>query len=146
MTIRVGTLGHMRVKGILRRAGLAGRLVACSAAGGMLVAGLLVPVVAGTGFFVREVANGFTGVSLTTSGLPQRSEILDRYGHLLAYVYSVDMPYYDSSDNAKPLLYSGWDRQPAGYGQISQDVVNAIVGIEDDRYWVHGAIDLKGTV
>ena len=25
-------------------------------------------------------------------------------------------------------------------------MVNAIVAIEDNRYWVHGALDLKGTI
>ena len=107
---------------------------------------MIVPVIAATGILVRNTADKFTTISLTASGLPQRSQILDRYGHLLAYVYSVDMPYYSDANQAQAILYSGLNRQPVTYNQIDQNMVNAIVGIEDDRYWQHGAIDLKGTI
>jgi len=130
----------------LTRTGLAGRLVAFSAVGGVLAAAMVIPVVAATGILVRNTADKFTTLSLSASGLPQRSEILDRYGHLLAYVYSVDMPYYSNADTAQAVEYTGLDRQPVSFSQISTDMTNAIVGIEDDRYWDHGAIDLKGTV
>jgi membrane peptidoglycan carboxypeptidase len=130
----------------LSKTGVVGRLIAFSAVGGVLAAALIVPVVAATGILVRNTADKFTTVSLSASGLPQRSEIMDRYGHLLAYVYSVVMPYYSSTNSAQPVIYQGLDRQPVTYSQIGQNMVNAIVGIEDDRYWQHGAIDLKGTV
>ena len=107
---------------------------------------MIVPIVAATGILVRNTADRFTTISLTASGLPQRSQILDRYGHLLAYVYTVDMPYYTDANAARAVLYTGLNRQPVTYSQINQNMVNAIVGIEDDRYWQHGAIDLKGTV
>jgi membrane peptidoglycan carboxypeptidase len=130
----------------LSRTGVVGRLIAFSAVGGVLAAALVVPVVAATGVLVRNTANKFTTLSLLASGLPQRSQILDRYGHLLAYVYGVDMPYYIDSSHASAVQVDGLNRQPVSYNQISQNMVNAIVGIEDDRYWQHGAIDLKGTV
>ena len=44
------------------------------------------------------------------------------------------------------IRYFGWDRQPVTYGQIDANMINAIVAIEDSRYWVHGAIDLRGTI
>ena len=130
----------------LSRTGVVGRLIAFSAVGGVLAAALVVPVVAATGVLVRNTADKFTTLSLTASGLPQRSQILDRYGHLLAYVYGVDMPYYIDASHASAVQVDGLNRQPVSYRQISQDMINAIVGIEDDRYWQHGAIDLKGTV
>ena len=120
--------------------------MAFAAVGGVLAAALVVPVVAATGVLVRNEANKFTAVSLTAEGLPQRSEILDRNGHLLAYVYGVDVPYYNSADSASALQYFGWDRQPVTYGQIAPNMVNAVVAIEDSRYWEHGAIDLRGTI
>jgi membrane peptidoglycan carboxypeptidase len=43
-------------------------------------------------------------------------------------------------------VYTGWDRQPVSYQQISPNMVNALVAIEDSRYWEHGAIDLRGTI
>jgi membrane peptidoglycan carboxypeptidase len=130
----------------LSKTGITGRLLGFSAVAGVLVAAMVVPVVAATGVLVRNTADKFTSIQLTASGLPQRSQILDSDGHLLAYVYSVDMPYYTASDTATPVLYTGWDRQPVTYDQINKDMINAIVGIEDSRYWEHGAIDLKGTI
>jgi membrane peptidoglycan carboxypeptidase len=105
---------------------------------------MVLPVVAATGVLVRNETNKFTAVSLTAQGLPQRSEILDSDGHLLAYVYSVDMPYSGVKGGA--VQYTGWDRQPVTYQQISPNMVNALVAIEDSRYWEHGAIDLRGTI
>ena len=131
---------------IFTRTSVLGRLVTFAAVGGVLAAAMVVPVVAATGVLVRNEANKFTAVTLSAQGLPQRSEILDRNGHLLAYVYGVDVPYYNSADSASALQYFGWDRQPVSYSQIAPNMVNALVGIEDSRYWVHGAIDLRGTI
>ncbi len=131
---------------IFTRTSVLGRLVAFAAIGGVLAAAMVIPVVAATGVLVRNQADKFTTLSLTAQGLPQRSEILDRYGHLLAYVYGVDVPYYNSATSAGVLQYSGWDRQPVTYQQITPQMVNALVAIEDSRYWVHGAIDLRGTI
>ncbi len=128
------------------RTGVLLRLVIFAAIGGVLAAAMVLPVVAVTGVLVRNEAGKFTTLSLDTQGLPQRSEILDRYGNLLAYVYGVDMPYYTSTNSASVVQYYGWDRQPVSYGQIDQNMVNAIVAIEDSRYWEHGAIDLRGTI
>jgi membrane peptidoglycan carboxypeptidase len=128
------------------RAGVVGLLVVFAAVAGVLAAAMVVPIVAATGVLVRNEANKFTTLSLNAQGLPQRSEILDRDGHLLAYVYGVDMPYYTSTNSASVIQYYGWDRQPVGYGQIDKNMVNAIVAIEDSRYWEHGAIDLRGTI
>jgi membrane peptidoglycan carboxypeptidase len=131
---------------IFTRTSVLGRLVAFAVAGGVLAAAMVIPVVAATGVLVRNQADKFTTLSLNTNGLPQRSQILDRNGHLLAYVYGVDMPYYKSATNASVLHYFGWDRQPVSYDQISPNMVNAVVAIEDSRYWQHGAIDLRGTI
>ena len=128
------------------RTSVLGRLIVLAAVGGVLAAAMIMPIVAVTGVLVRNEANKFTTLSLTAASLPQRSEILDRNGHLLAYVYGVDVPYSTSASRASVLQYYGWDRQPVSYTQIDQDMINAIVAIEDYRYWVHGAIDLRGTI
>ena len=85
---------------IFTRTSVLGRLVAFAAIGGVLAAAMVIPVVAATGVLVRNQADKFTTLSLNAQGLPQRSEILDRNGHLLAYVYGVDVPYYNSAYNA----------------------------------------------
>ena len=129
------------VETIFTRTSVLGRLVAFAIAGGVLAAAMVIPVVAVTGVLVRNQADKFTTLSLSSAGLPQRSQILDRYGHRLAYVYGVDVPYDNSN-----LHYFGWNREPVGYQQISPNMANAVVAIEDSRYWEHGAIDLRGTI
>ena len=129
---------------IFTRTSVLGRLVTFAAIGGILAAAMVLPVVAATGVLVRNEADKFTTLSLTAQGLPQRSEILDSDGHLLAYVYGVDVPY--SGVKGGVVQYFGWDRQPVTYQQISPNMVNALVAIEDSRYWQHGAIDLRGTI
>jgi membrane peptidoglycan carboxypeptidase len=115
-----------------------GRLILMSGLGGVLAAAMVLPVVAATGVLVRNTSDKFTTLALTSaSSLPQRSEILDRNGNLITYVYGVDL--------GPGVTYSGIDRQPVSYSQISPDMLKAIVAIEDNRYWQHGAIDLKGT-
>jgi len=128
------------------RTSVLGRLVILAAVAGVLAAAMIMPIVAATGVLVRNEADKFTTLSLAAASLPQRSEIMDRYGHLLAYVYGVDVPYSTGPGSASVLQYYGWDRQPVSYSQIDQNMVNAIVAIEDYRYWVHGAIDLRGTI
>jgi membrane peptidoglycan carboxypeptidase len=129
---------------IFTRTSVLGRLVTFAAIGGVLAAAMVLPIVAATGVLVRNQADKFTTLSLTAQGLPQRSEILDASGHLLAYVYGVDVPY--SSAKSGVVQYFGWDRQPVTYQQIAPSMANAVVAIEDSRYWEHGAIDLRGTI
>src|SRR6266480_3051677 len=86
-----------RVQGaetIFTRTSVLGRLVAFAIAGGVLAAAMVIPVVAATGVLVRNEADKFTTLSLSSAGLPQRSQILDRNGHLLAYVYGIVVSYY----------------------------------------------------
>ena len=109
-----------------------------SALGGVLCSAIALPVVAATGVLVRNTANKVTATSLTTgTPLPQRSAIYDRNGHLITYVYGVD----DGQGT-----YKGIDRQAVNYNEISKPMLQAIVAIEDDRYWTHGAIDFQGTL
>ncbi|MBO0805488.1 MAG: penicillin-binding protein, partial [Nocardiopsaceae bacterium] len=123
---------------LLSRTGALGRLVMLAALGGVLAAATVLPIVAATGISVRNAASSFTTLSLNASSLPQRSEILDAQGHPITYVYGVDL--------GPGKTYSGINRQPVGYNQISPAMRKAIVAIEDTRFWQRGAIDIKGTV
>jgi membrane peptidoglycan carboxypeptidase len=105
-------------------------LVALAGAGGALVAGLLLPIVGTAGTTVRDAANKFNTMSTPELGqMPVRSQILDRKGKLLAYYYP-----------------RGIDRLPVNYNQIAPVMRQAIVAIEDSRFFQHGAIDFRGTV
>jgi membrane peptidoglycan carboxypeptidase len=115
-----------------------GRLTLMAVLGGVLVAAMALPVVAATGILVRNTSDKFTTLSVDASSLPQRSEIYDASGKLITYVYGVDL--------GKNMKYTGINRQPVSYNQISPSMLVAIVAIEDDRFWQHGALDVKGTL
>ena len=115
-----------------------GRLILMAALGGVLLAAMALPVVASTGILVRNSADKFTTLSFAASSLPQRSAIYDSSGKLITYVYGVDLG--NNTD------YTGINRQPVEYGQIANTMLVAIVAIEDDRFWQHGALDVKGTL
>ena len=115
-----------------------GRLLLLSGLGGVLAAAIALPVVAATGILVRNTSDKFTTLSMDPSALPQRSEIFDRLGNPITSVYGVDL--------GKGMSFTGIDRQPVTYNQISPYMVQAITAIEDDRYWTHGALDVKGTL
>ncbi len=100
---------------------------------------MALPVIATTGVALRNQADRAAAPATATFGaLPQRSEIYDASGHLMAYFYGVN--------GGKGATASGVDRQPVAYNQIAPVMRKAIVAIEDDRYWTDGALDLKGTV
>ena len=99
---------------------------------------MALPVVAASGILVRNTADKFTTLSINASSLPQRSEIYDRRRPPDTYVYGVDL--------GQGMKYTGINRQPVTYNQISPSMLAAIVAIEDDRFWQHGALDVKGTL
>ncbi len=113
-----------------RTAGLLGQLLALSAVAGVLAAALVVPAVATAGIALRNSARAFNSLPTPELGqLPVRSEILDRRGHVLAYYYG-----------------RGVDRVPVPFRAIAPVMRRAIVAIEDNRFWHHGAIDFVGTL
>jgi membrane peptidoglycan carboxypeptidase len=118
-----------------------------SAIGGVLIAAIWLPAVGSIGMFAKKELDKFQSLSTQALGqVPQRSEILDRSGHLIAYVYNVNASYFYGPGNIKVLSASGIDRAPVSYDQISPVMRRAIIAIEDSRYYQHGAIDLKGTI
>jgi membrane peptidoglycan carboxypeptidase len=119
------------------RASAAARLLAVAAAAGLLFAALAVPAVGGIGIITRDAANKFNNLAVPSLGqLPVRSEILDEHGHALAY-------YYPSGFGSKNTPI---DRIPVSYGRIAPVMREAIIAIEDSRYYQHGALDFKGTL
>lgn len=120
----------MLTSGLSGRIAAVGGIIIAAAVGGALVAALALPAVGVLGVVVRNSATNFNELATPELGqLPVRSEILDRYGHVLAYYYP-----------------RGIDRVPVSYSQIAPQMRNAIVAIEDSRFYKHGAIDFKGTL
>jgi membrane peptidoglycan carboxypeptidase len=116
--------------GPLGKLGAGAQIAVMSAAAGALVAALALPAVGTAGLAARNAATNFNKLATPELGqLPVRSEILDRYGHVLAYYYP-----------------RGIDRMPVSFTQISPVMRQAIVAIEDARFYSHGALDFRGTV
>jgi membrane peptidoglycan carboxypeptidase len=107
-----------------------GRLVAIAVAAGVLGAAIALPVTGLIGVATRDAANTFNNLPIGTLGqVPTRSEILDSQGNVIAY-------YYPNN------IY----RIPVTYDEISTPMHNAIVAIEDSRFYLHGAMDPRGTL
>lgn len=101
--------------------------VTVSAAGGVLTAGLVMPAVGATGAVAREGVDLFEGIKadLGDDTLSQASTILYADGTVMARVY-------EQNRVVVPLE------------AISPAMQQAIIAIEDSRFYEHGPVDLKG--
>ncbi len=96
---------------------------------GVLVAGLAIPFAGVMGVAAKDVSKGMVNLpaELEAKELAQKTRIYDVNGNLIASLY-------DQNRINVPL------------SQISRKMVQAIVGIEDYRYYNHGALDIRGTL
>ncbi len=106
-----------------------GVMLVVAAVLGVVVSGLAIPFAGVLGFAARNVSDSASELpqELETERLPQRTEIKDVEGKTIATLY-------DQNRVNVPLR------------QISRTMVEAIVAIEDYRFYQHGALDLKGTL
>jgi membrane peptidoglycan carboxypeptidase len=110
--------------------GVAGRIAVVSVAAGLLVAAIIIPFTGLLGVATRDAAKTFNDLSVPALGhVPTRSEIMDSQGHLIAYYYP-----------------GGIYRIPVSYNHIAPVMRDAIIAIEDSRFYLHGAMDPRGTV
>ena len=52
---------------------------------------------------------------------------------------------YDSENNEIAALYGEENRVNVAYDKIPQHLIDAVISIEDERFWVHGGVDVKRT-
>lgn len=107
-----------------------GKLIAflgISALSGVLAAGLLVPVAAAAGTGASASIQFFEDLpaELERGALAQPSTILAADGSLIATLYEEN-------------------RQPVTLDEINPNMVNALLAIEDSRFYEHGGVDLQG--
>ena len=95
---------------------------------GLLVAGFVVPVAALTGGTATMVADSMDDLPAELMSTPQAQK-----SHILMADGSVLATFYDENREYVPL------------SKISKEMQTAQVAIEDNRFFSHGAIDLKGT-
>jgi membrane peptidoglycan carboxypeptidase len=94
---------------------------------GLLVGVLLTPSFGVAGVFAKDAATEMTPVKLDEPPLPQVSTILAADGSTIASFY------YENRTDVR-------------YDQIAPVMRNAIVAIEDSRFYEHGALDTQGTI
>ena len=119
--------------GIGRLAAHLGTFVVISSIAGLLLAGLVLPVSASAGLAAKSASDNFENLpdDFQTPTLPQRSTILAADGSVIATTWD---------DN----LHG--NRVVVPWSQIASTMPEAIVSIEDQRFYQHGGIDLKGTL
>jgi membrane peptidoglycan carboxypeptidase len=107
-----------------------GMLVALTLGAGLIGAAAVIPAVGVVGVAVRDASNTFNNLPVAGLGqVPSKSELLDSQGRVLATYYPRDI-----------------FRDPVTWHQVDPDMREAIVAIEDYRFWHHGALDLHGTL
>ncbi|MFJ2192093.1 transglycosylase domain-containing protein [Kitasatospora sp. NPDC087861] len=113
----------------MRKLGHGTRLIGVSVIAGIVAAGIALPAVAAAGLGAQSAADDFQSLpdDFKTPPLSQASTILDAQGGTIATVYDRD-------------------RTVVPADQISPLMKTALVDIEDNRFYEHGAIDLKGVL
>jgi 1A family penicillin-binding protein len=53
---------------------------------------------------------------------------------------------YAADGTVLAVLHADENRSPVSIDRVPQAVINAVLDVEDARYWTHGAVDLKSTV
>jgi membrane peptidoglycan carboxypeptidase len=110
----------------LNKLGLLGLI---SAVAGLLLAGMLLPIVGGVGLIARTGANDFENLpaELRVQPLPQVSRILAADGSTLATFYFQN-------------------RVPVTIQQIPPVMQRALIAVEDVRFYEHHGVDFKGAL
>jgi membrane peptidoglycan carboxypeptidase len=100
-----------------------------SALAGLIVAAIFVPAAAFTAVTANNVSDAVVDLPLELKDIPaaQTTRLLASDGSLLAYFYEEN-------------------RQDVPLDKISDDMKDALLSIEDTRFYDHGALDLKGTL
>ncbi|MEU8679017.1 transglycosylase domain-containing protein [Streptomyces sp. NPDC048560] len=105
----------------------AAKFLGVAALSGAVLAGIALPAAGVLGLAAKGTVEGFDEIpsNLKTPPLSQRTTILDSGGGLIATDYSRDRTVVPLKD-------------------ISPYMQDAIIAIEDSRFYEHGAVDLKG--
>lgn len=106
-----------------------GVMVALAALMGLLVAGLAIPFAGAIGVGAKSLSKSVKDLpeDLQTAPLAQRTRVLDNKGRTVA-------TFYDQN------------RVNVTLDKIAPIMQEAIIAIEDDRFYEHGAFDPKGTL
>ncbi|MDX6278485.1 MAG: hypothetical protein QOJ72_2613 [Nocardioidaceae bacterium] len=111
------------------KGGVIGSMARLSALAGVLVAFILIPTTAIVAVTANHVSNGVVDLplQLVDEPNPQTTRLLASDGSLLAYFYKEN-------------------RQDVPLKKIAPVMQDALLSIEDSRFYDHGALDVKGTL
>ncbi|UED85471.1 transglycosylase domain-containing protein [Streptomyces profundus] len=120
-------MGRKRPGGGLSAIQQVAKFLGVSVLAGGVLAGLALPAVGALGLAARGTAEGFDEIPamMKRPPLSQKTTILDAEGNKIADVYFRD-------------------RTVVPFDAMAEDLRNAIVAIEDARFYEHGAVDLRG--
>lgn len=112
-----------------RKPVLIGAMAKLSVLAGLLVALIMIPTTTLIAVTTNKVSSGILDLPLTLEDLPsaQTTRLLASNGDLIAYFYKEN-------------------RQDVPLKDIAPVMQDAILSIEDARFYEHGALDLKGTL
>jgi membrane peptidoglycan carboxypeptidase len=94
---------------------------------GVVLAGLAFPVIGGLGLLSKSAADEFSPQKPPPLALSQRSRILDRHGNVLATLFTEN-------------------RVPVKLADVPVLARQALIAIEDNRFYEHRGLDIKGTM
>ncbi|MFE9425012.1 transglycosylase domain-containing protein [Kitasatospora sp. NPDC006697] len=122
-------MSSSKMGSFVRNGRLAAKFLGASAVAGVLTAGVAVPAVGAIGLTAKSATDDFQNLpdDFTTPPLTQSSTIYDAAGNVMATVWDRDRTVVPSD-------------------QISPLVKSALVDIEDNRFYEHGAVDPKGVL
>jgi membrane peptidoglycan carboxypeptidase len=105
------------------------RFVVLCALAGVLFAGVMAPVAIGLGEGSNQLSDSVDSISsdLASAEFPLVTTVTDRDGNPIAYLFD---------------QY----RLPVSFNQISPTMTNAIIAIEDKRFYQHAGVDVKGAL
>ena len=106
-----------------------GVMIALAALMGVLVAGLAIPFAGALGMGSKAISKSMKDFPIEVSDQPlaQRSRVLDAQGNVIA-------TFYDQNRVNVPL------------SEVAPVMQQAVIAIEDARFYEHGALDVKGTI
>jgi membrane peptidoglycan carboxypeptidase len=102
--------------------------VAISVLAGVALAGLAFPLVGGIGLLGKSAADQFEPQKPPDLVLPQATQILDKNGDVIARLFTENRVIINS------------------LSQIPEMTRKALIAIEDNRFYEHKALDVKGTL
>jgi membrane peptidoglycan carboxypeptidase len=121
-------MASLRLEAVIAAARRLLLVIGVSGLAGVLVAGLVLPVAAALGLTARESATAFSDLpaELDVKPLAEQSRVVDATGATIATFYDQNRIYV-TLDKIAPVMQQ------------------AILAIEDHRFYEHGPIDFQGT-